>query len=438
MTGDRERTVESLHPPVSWPHIRPGIPALCGLAALAAFLVGIGGPSLWIDEGHTWQYAHEPLGAMLSTVISSTNAVEAAYYAVLHFWIGVAGDSEVALRLPSALAMAIAVWAASKTAGDGAGSRTAAIVGFVLIALPGVTRYAQEARPYAFAVAAVAVSTFMLFRGLTQNERRWWVGYASALVVVGYFHLLSLLVVPGQLIAVLLIDRGRLRSFAVAAGAAFMAVLPVAVLGYAQRGQIGWIPLAQFDYLWTQASVLTGSLAVTAGLAVVVVCGRGDRRLIALGLPTALAAPVLLWMLGLLTPLYLARYLLGAAPGVAIVVAAALTGTGKARILLLGAILVALVWPQQVAVRGPAAHNQDFRAAAALVATDCTARIAYDGMSKDAMLYYLQGQSCAPSETAAGDHLWVVQAEGSQLTESGYTLVGTTTFGQAIVTYWTK
>jgi hypothetical protein len=59
-------------------------------------------------------------------------------------------------------------------------------------------------------------------------------------------------------------------------------------------------------------------------------------------------------------------------------------------------------------------------------------------MSKDAMLYYLQGQSCAPSETAAGDHLWVVQAEGSQLTESGYTLVGTTTFGQAIVTYWTK
>jgi mannosyltransferase len=431
-----EPRAASLRRTVAAPQIRPGIPALCGLAALAVFLVGIGGPSLWIDEGHTWQYAHEPLGTMLSTVFGSTNAVEATYYAVLHFWIGIAGDSEVALRFPSALAMAIAVWAASKTAGEGAGSRAAAIAGSVLIALPGVTRYAQEARPYAFAVAAVAVSTWMLFRGLTRNERRWWVGYAVSMVVVGYFHLLSLLVVPGQLIAVLLIGRGRWKSFAAAVGAAFLAVLPVALLGYMQRGQIDWIPLAQFDYLWTQASVLTGSLAVTAGVAVAVVVGRGDRRLMALGLPTALAAPVLLWALGLFTHLYLARYLLGAAPGVAILVAAALTGIGRARVLLLAVILLALVWPQQVAVRGPAAHNQDYRAAAALVATDCSARISYDGMSRDSMVYYLRQTSCAPSETAASDHLWVVQAEGSQLTEPGYTLVRTANLGQAIVTYW--
>jgi len=94
------------------PNIRPGIPWLCGLLAFAVFVAGIGGPSLWIDEGHTWRYAQEPLGTMLSTTLGSTNAVEAAYYVVLHFWIGIAGSSEVALRLPSAVAMAIAVWAA--------------------------------------------------------------------------------------------------------------------------------------------------------------------------------------------------------------------------------------------------------------------------------------------------------------------------------------
>lgn len=438
MTGDNEQRPASTRRTIAAPRIRPGIPVLCGVVALLVFLAGIGGPSLWIDEGHTWQYAHEPLGTMLSAVIGSTNAVEAAYYVLLHFWIGVAGDSEVALRFPSAVAMAIAVWAASKTAGDAAGARSAAVAGFLLIALPGVTRYAQEARPYAFAVAAVAVSTLMLFRGLTRDGRRWWVGYAVSLVVVGYFHLLSLLVVPGQLIAMLLIGRGRWRAFAAAAGAALVAVLPVAVLGYAQRGQIGWIPLAQFDYLWTQASVLTGSFAVTAALAVAVVCGRGDRRLMALGLPTALAAPLLLWMLGLFTPLYLARYLLGAAPGVAILIAAALAETKPARLLALGAILLALVWPQQVAVRGPAAHNQDFRAAAELVATDCSARIAYDGMSRDSMIYYLRQHPCAPSETAGGGRLWVVQAEGSATAEPGYTLVRTVTFGQATVTCWTQ
>jgi mannosyltransferase len=404
--------------------------------AFLTFLVGIGGPSLWIDEGHTWQYAHEPLGSMLTTTFGSTNAVEAAYYALLHFWIGVAGASEVALRVPSAAAMALAVWAASKTAGDGAGSRAAAIAGFVMIALPGVTRYAQEARPYAFAVAAVSVSTFMLLRGLTRNERRWWVGYAASLVVVGYFHLLSLLVVPGQFIAVLFIGPRQWRGFAAAAASASLAVLPVAILGFAQRGQISWIPPAQLDYLWTGLSVLTGSLAVTACLAVLVVAGRGDRRLMALGLSTALATPVLLWVLGLLTPLYLTRYLLGAAPGIAVTVAAASTTMRTARALVVAAILVALVLPQQIAVRGPAAHNQDYRGAAELVATDCSARIDYDGMSRDAMEYYLQQKPCAPSETMPGNHLWVVQAAGPQVAEPGYALVRTAKFGMAIVTYW--
>jgi mannosyltransferase len=425
-----------VHLTIARPRLRPGIPALCGMVAFLAFLVAIGGPSLWIDEGHSWQYAQQSLGSMLATVISSTNAVEAAYYVVLHFWIGIAGASEAALRLPSAAAMAIAVWAASKTAGDAAGSRAAAIAGFVMITLPGVTRYAQEARPYAFAVAAVSVSTFMLFRGLTRNERRWWVGYAAALVVVGYFHLLSLLVVPGQFIAMLLIGPQQWRGFAAAASAASLAVLPVGVLGFAQRGQIGWIPLAQFDYLWTGLSVLTGSLAVTACLALLVVMSHGDRRLIALGLPTALATPVLLWILGLLTPLYLARYLLGAAPGIAVLVAAASITMRPARLLVLAAILVSLVLPQQIAIRGPAAHNQDYRSAAGLVATDCSARIAYDWMSRDSMVYYLRQQPCAPSETTPGNRLWVVQADGSQVTELGYSLVRTATFGMAIVTYW--
>jgi hypothetical protein len=104
--------------------------------------------------------------------------------------------------------------------------------------------------------------------------------------------------------------------------------------------------------------------------------------------------------------------------------------------LVLAAILVALVLPQQIAVRGPAAHNQDYRGAAELVATDCSARIAYDGMSRDAMAYYLQQKPCAPSETMSGDHLWFVQAAGPQVTEPDYTLVRTETYGMAIVTYW--
>ncbi|HEX7490326.1 MAG TPA: glycosyltransferase family 39 protein [Candidatus Limnocylindrales bacterium] len=419
MQGNNENPIRAVRPTSDRSLLRPGVPALCGLGALLVFLIGITGPSLWIDEGHTWNYATEPLGTMLGGVVGSTNAVEAAYYVVIHFWIGLAGTSEVALRLPSAVAMALAVWLASKTAADAAGNRAAFVAGFVMIALPGVTRYAQEARPYAFAVAAVALSTFLLYRGLTRSGRRWWVGYAAALAIVGYFHLLSLLVVPGQLAPMLLIDRSRWPSFAAAGAAAAAAVLPVAILGFVQRGQIAWIPPVQFDYLWNGFAVITGSLAVTAAIAATALVGSQDRRLMALGLGTALATPVLLWTLGWLAPLYLGRYLLGAAPGIAILSAGSLTTVRTARLVALGVILVVLVWPQQVAYRTAAAHNQDYRGAADLVATDCSARISYDGMSRDAMVYYLQQKPCAPSESAPADHLWVVQAAGPQATEPG-------------------
>jgi len=84
MTRDHEGTVGSVRPAVARSHFRPGVPACCGLAALLTFLAGIGGPSLWVDEGHTWQYAREPLGSMLTTVLGSTNAVEAVYYVLIH------------------------------------------------------------------------------------------------------------------------------------------------------------------------------------------------------------------------------------------------------------------------------------------------------------------------------------------------------------------
>jgi hypothetical protein len=192
----------------------------------------------------------------------------------------------------------------------------------------------------------------------------------------------------------------------------------------------------QFDYLWTGFSVLTGSLAITACLAVLVLASQSDRRLLALGLPTAIATPVLLWLLAQFTPLYAARYLLGAGPGIALLIAAAIVPMPKARAVALAAILLALVIPQQIAVRGSAGHDQDYRGAAELVSTDCSARIAHDYMSGDAMEYYLRQQSCAPSETTSGSHLWFVQAAGPQVAEPGYQLVLARTFGSAIVTYW--
>lgn len=414
----------------------PGLPALCAAVAFVVFLAGISAPSLWIDEGHTWAYAERSLGSILSTTLGQTNAVEAPYYLFLHLWIRVAGDSELSLRLPSALAMALAVWATAKVAFDAAGTRAALAAGFVMVALPGVTRYAQEARPYAFVVAGVAMSTFFLMRGLTRSERRWWVGYGASIAAVGYFHVLSLLVLAGHLAIVVLVERQRWRPFLVAAALALLSVAPIAALGFAQRGQIAWIPPVQFDWLWTGLSVLTGSLAASACIGLIAVYGSGRSRLFVVGLPTAIATPTLLWTIGHFGPWYLARYLLGAAPGIALVAAAGLESARGVRAPVIAGLLVALVLPQQISLRDAASHGQDYRSAAQLVATDCSAAITYDGMSQDAMTYYLRDQSCAPSEGSHSDRLWVVQAEGPQISEPGYQLLSSDKFGSALVTYW--
>jgi mannosyltransferase len=420
---------------LSW-RPRPGLPFVCGMAAFAFFLIGVSGPSFWIDEGHTWGYAHQSLGAILATTLGSTNAVEAAYYVLLHLWMSVAGDSELALRLPSVLAMAVAVWAVTKTALGIAGGRGAAAAAFVMIALPGVTRYAQEARPYAFMVAAVAISTLVLSRALARSDGRWWVGYGIALVAVGYFHLVSLLVVAGQLVAVLVIDSTKWRRFAITVALAGAAILPLVMLGAGQHGQISWIPPETLETLWTGPTELTGSIALTASLGLLVLVLGGDRRLLALGVPTALATPVLLWIAGNFGPIYLGRYLMGATPGIALAVGGALAVLRPGRALLAAAVIAGLVIPQQIGLRDAAAHGQDYRAAAQYVVSDCSARIAYDYQSSDAMHYYLRDKPCSPSETAASDHLWVVQCDPPQVAETGYRLIRSRSFGRAIVSYW--
>jgi hypothetical protein len=156
----------------------------------------------------------------------------------------------------------------------------------------------------------------------------------------------------------------------------------------------------------------------------------------ALGVSTALATPVLLWTAGNFGSIYLGRYIMGATPGIALAAAGALTVLRPSRALVAAAIIAGLVIPQQIALRDPAAHGQDYRAAAQYVVSDCSARIIYDHQSSDAMYYYLRYKPCSPSETATSDHLWVVQCDPPQVEEQGYRLVRSQAFGRAIVTYW--
>ena len=65
-------------------------------------LIRIGWPALWADELATWGMVTIPWGQAWP-VLQHTDATLGAYYAVMHVWVSVLGDSDVMLRLPAVL-----------------------------------------------------------------------------------------------------------------------------------------------------------------------------------------------------------------------------------------------------------------------------------------------------------------------------------------------
>ena len=170
-------------------------PALFGVVAFLVSFTFSWVPSPWGDEAATVLSADRPwlsLARMLTTV----DAVHGVYYAVMHVWIDAFGQSMVALRLPSALAVGFAA-AGVVVLGDRLGNRRiGTIAGAVFIVLPRVTFMGGEARSYALSAAA-AVWLVVLIVHLLHSpglRPRVWFAYSLALAAsIGIFLYLGLL-----------------------------------------------------------------------------------------------------------------------------------------------------------------------------------------------------------------------------------------------------
>src|SRR5215212_6160987 len=82
-------------------------PTAYKVAIIAVVLVGsrlrlynLGGESIWWDEAYAIRVMSQP--APLEIIhLSSLDNNPPLYYLLLHYWMLIAGDSEVAVRLPS-------------------------------------------------------------------------------------------------------------------------------------------------------------------------------------------------------------------------------------------------------------------------------------------------------------------------------------------------
>lgn len=162
-------------------------------------ILGLGTQSLWLDEGATWAEVHDKSFYQLFRELWSSDAAYPLYHLFLKGWIGLVGDSEAMMRLPSAFASAVAI-AATSLLFERQPQR--GFVAIMMITAPYVYWHAYDAKVYAFVLAFVAV--IMILRPLS-------LGWIIALCLMPFVHRLGLLVVAIALIPPALRVKGVLQ-----------------------------------------------------------------------------------------------------------------------------------------------------------------------------------------------------------------------------------
>lgn len=230
------------------------------LLAFALRAWALDAQSLWFDEGWSWHLATMPLGEMALTTAGDRSPP--LYYALLHAWIALAGESEFALRTISALADTAAVALVMAFAASLTGRRSphAILAGLIYALAPFAVWYAQEARMYALVAALCTASSWLLWLWLRSGagsgrpgpstdgrgigRTRTLVASAAVLALAIYCHYYAIFLLPGQFLAVLavaLIARRPgaakpLLHFCLAAGGVIVVLIPwllVASTGFA-------------------------------------------------------------------------------------------------------------------------------------------------------------------------------------------------------------
>ncbi|MFI6877455.1 glycosyltransferase family 39 protein [Streptomyces sp. NPDC050400] len=361
---------------------------LPALVALACVVPGLGDRQLWRDEHATW-WASSLSWHDLGLLIDHIDVVFTPYYAAMHLWITVAGDSPTMLRVPEAAATAVSAGLIGLVGRRMFAVRTGLLAGLLFAVVPSVTRYGQEARPYAFATMFALLATLLLLRALDRPGLKPWTLYALAVAATGFSHLVAMSVLAGHLWLVVLAKRrgDRIAGYAFA-GAVLLGLsitFPMVAQGSGQSGQIAWNVTTTKDLTdfpetlfgsWT-----TGALVMGLGLIGLLAA----RRYAVLLAAWAVLPPVLTFLTANQLHLFLPRYLLFTIPAWTLLVAAGVTrlagrlepgarrGAGPQ---VLGAVLVTAVvagyayvaWPGIADAKKDLPTEPDYRAAADVVA----------------------------------------------------------------------
>jgi hypothetical protein len=159
---------------------RPTLVAACLIVLIGIALrwYGIGGESIWFDEGFTWWHTGLSIRELMRVLPHDVSAP--LYLILLHYWRFVVGDSEMALRSLSAVAACAAFVPAALVLRRFTTTPRGLLAGLLLFSLSYMqVQYAQEARFYALLSLELLTALYVITR---LAERGSWP--AMALLVV--------------------------------------------------------------------------------------------------------------------------------------------------------------------------------------------------------------------------------------------------------------
>jgi mannosyltransferase len=355
-------------------------------------LIGITVPSYWRDEAATMAAVQRPFGALVR-MLGHVDAVHGLYYFFIWVVIRLFGHSELVLRLPSALAMAVAAGFVAALGRRIVSWQAGLAAGLLFAVVPDISLYGTDARSYAMVTAMAAVASYVLIRALGAphaRQRRWWIGYCVSLIVLGVLNIFGLLLIAAHAVTIALRmlrpEEGQSRKalatrWLTAAVVALIVCSPLFYYADKEKGQLSWLVAPGFTgaisvtkLIGPPIMTLVVVLAFLAGVAVTL-ARSPDREMpkwlptvTALTLPWLILPPAILLLGSSITPVYNFRYILFCVPAAALLGGAGIAALGRIGGTAALILVTILGLNSQIYFRTPGGHGDDIRQADKIVA----------------------------------------------------------------------
>lgn len=180
------------------------------------------------DEMFTIGFAQQTSGFLLGDFAGTQYDVHPKlYYLFLHFWLSLAGGSEVGARLPSMLADLVLGAVLIQLARTVFGNRASLVAGVLWCFSPLLIWNTAQVRMYGLLAMWTALAWLFLIKALSESHVKWWVGFGLATLAAAYTHVLGGLVLAGAGVAsgTWALYRRRLTGLVIISGVA-LAYLP--------------------------------------------------------------------------------------------------------------------------------------------------------------------------------------------------------------------